>query len=228
LTLLWVFGSAREKRGEKNIERGVQEMKVQQAENVFKNRDALSSLPEKRRLVVLRKMALKSWIDNVIVPILVKEYLGPVQTEKRNAQRLSEIKPTPIPGFIGYGATEDGQIWSSKRAGLWTKREAVKGRSGYLYLTLRSDTGRLLSRTVASLVALAFIGPRPTAENGEPLEINHRDMNKENNAARNLEYVTREENIRHAQEMLRARKKARRERSEIEKLAKEQGVKILA
>lgn len=44
-----------------------------------------------------------------------------------------------------------------------------------------------------SLVAAAFIGPRP-----EGLEINHIDGDKTNNHADNLEYVTSSENHKHA------------------------------
>lgn len=46
---------------------------------------------------------------------------------------------------------------------------------------------------VASLVAEAFIGPRPSGK-----EINHIDGDHRNNAAGNLEYVTRRENMQHA------------------------------
>jgi hypothetical protein len=48
-------------------------------------------------------------------------------------------------------------------------------------------------RTIHSLVAAAFIGPRPHG-----LDINHIDGDKTNNAAVNLEYVTRKENMQHA------------------------------
>lgn len=47
--------------------------------------------------------------------------------------------------------------------------------------------------TIHSLVAEAFIGPRPHG-----LEVNHKDLNKLNNRKENLEYVTRSQNALHA------------------------------
>jgi hypothetical protein len=46
---------------------------------------------------------------------------------------------------------------------------------------------------VHSLVARAFIGPRPTDH-----QVNHKDGDRENNRPENLEYVTMMQNIRHA------------------------------
>lgn len=45
---------------------------------------------------------------------------------------------------------------------------------------------------VATLVATAFIGPRP-----DGMEVNHKDLDKSNNHWDNLEYVTHLANIRH-------------------------------
>lgn len=47
---------------------------------------------------------------------------------------------------------------------------------------------------VHRLVAFAFLGPPPTPEH---THVNHKDMNKSNNAASNLEYATPSENMRH-------------------------------
>ncbi|KKK95603.1 hypothetical protein LCGC14_2671120, partial [marine sediment metagenome] len=63
---------------------------------------------------------------------------------------------------------------------------------GYLRLTI-SAYNKSLTFTVHALVAWAFLGPRPLKK-----QINHKDGNKQNNHANNLEYVTARENIRHA------------------------------
>jgi hypothetical protein len=63
--------------------------------------------------------------------------------------------------------------------------------SGYRCVSL---DGRR-SRTIHSVVAEAFIGPRPTG-----MDVNHIDGDKTNNAASNLEYVTRKGNMAHARE----------------------------
>lgn len=65
-------------------------------------------------------------------------------------------------------------------------------RRGYRYVILHSN-GCSKSRTVHSLVAEAFLGPRK-----ECLQVNHIDGVKTNNNIENLEYVTQSENIRHA------------------------------
>jgi hypothetical protein len=63
--------------------------------------------------------------------------------------------------------------------------------SGYRCVSL---DGRR-ARTIHSIVAEAFIGPRP-----DGMEVNHIDGDKTNNAVSNLEYVTRKRNMAHARE----------------------------
>lgn len=109
----------------------------------------------------------------------------------------------PVPGYEGlYEACSSGRIWS-------VERETVSGKHGkplkyggkyldggfagpYKKAVLCRD-GKPWSATVHSVIALAFIGPRP-----EGLVINHIDGDKLNNRPENLEYCTLSENHIHA------------------------------
>lgn len=67
-------------------------------------------------------------------------------------------------------------------------------KNGYLTVKLfRGGDGNGIDHYVHALVADAFVGPRP-----QGLDVNHIDTNKHNNAASNLEYLTRAQNLRHA------------------------------
>lgn len=70
-------------------------------------------------------------------------------------------------------------------------RGAIDG-NGYLNVTLCFD-GRRVTRGIHQLVAVAFLGDRPDGK-----EVNHKDSNKLNNRAENLEYVTKRQNMDHA------------------------------
>jgi hypothetical protein len=61
-----------------------------------------------------------------------------------------------------------------------------------LFVTL-SKNGKYKPYRVHTMVALAFLGPRP-----DGLQINHIDGDCQNNAASNLEYCTASENMKHA------------------------------
>jgi hypothetical protein len=65
-------------------------------------------------------------------------------------------------------------------------------RKGYLSVDFRIN-GIVKYVTIHKLVATAFLGPC-----SEGKQVNHKDMNKYNNYADNLEYVTCKENISHA------------------------------
>jgi hypothetical protein len=67
-------------------------------------------------------------------------------------------------------------------------RAASANRDGYLQLGLSKD-GVFRSHKVATLVALAFLGPRPLGT-----EIAHEDGDKTNNTPGNLSYKTKVEN----------------------------------
>lgn len=76
----------------------------------------------------------------------------------------------------------------------WVIRKSVVTKSGYSSIELRKGVDRRIFRT-HRLVALAFI---PNPENKR--EVNHIDGDKSNNCLVNLEWVTREENMKHAGE----------------------------
>lgn len=110
--------------------------------------------------------------------------------------------------FHGYVVYEDGRVWRPvmqrirrdgvvrKMPGGWVStrvRKADKGQGGgYLYLTLWIDSAQqtwLLHR----LIALVFV-PNP----GNKPTVNHRDGNRANCEASNLEWATHSENQTHA------------------------------
>lgn len=65
---------------------------------------------------------------------------------------------------------------------------------GYFYVRLNGAPNlKPRSKTIHSLVAHTFLGPRPPG-----MEVNHKDGDKSHNAVENLEYVTPSANVRHA------------------------------
>lgn len=103
---------------------------------------------------------------------------------------------TPIPGFSKYQAHPDGLVRSvglTRNGGRPHVRKPTPNRDGYLQVGLRDDAGRLRTVSVHQLVAWTFLGPQPPG-----LEVNHKDGNKRNCAAVNLEYTTEAGNRLHA------------------------------
>ena len=104
----------------------------------------------------------------------------------------------PIQGWPRYEISETGEIrtrWSRtcSPAGKIIKQRPNK--YGRMQVTLQHD-GRIYHTHVAPLVARAFIGPKPRGK-----EVKHKDGNKQNNSASNLEYLTRKQNFAHAVRM---------------------------
>jgi len=96
----------------------------------------------------------------------------------------------PIPGYEGrYEVSNLGRVRSFVRnyAGVFLK--PGKASHGYYTVSLGSKN----SRTLHSLVAETFIGPRPAGQ-----EVLHKDGSRTNNCVENLRYGTRSENIRDA------------------------------
>ena len=97
-----------------------------------------------------------------------------------------------------YEVSDDGRVRSLDRTII---RKGVEAHLMGRELAMRIHThgyhmvalGRKGQRTVHSLVAAAFIGPRP-----EGFDVNHKDGDKTNNNVGNLEYITRSGNMRHA------------------------------
>lgn len=95
----------------------------------------------------------------------------------------------PVPGYADYAVSDHGRVVSHKRATPKLLR-AFLSYNGYQQVELLRDrVGKKFK--VHQLVALTFIGERP-----EGMETRHLDGDKSNNAASNLIYGTRSENIR--------------------------------
>ena len=108
----------------------------------------------------------------------------------------SAIEWAAIPSVDGvYDVTTDGRVRRAQ-GGRGTRRtrklRTHLSPRGYVVAKLCID-GKQRTRTVHSLVAETFIGPRPGGH-----EINHIDGNKTNNHVANLEYVTHSQNVIHA------------------------------
>lgn len=99
-----------------------------------------------------------------------------------------------IPEFPDYAVSSHGNVkritaCHGTRPGKIAKPRTLRG---YSTVRVRKDN-KYHSRGVHSLVAMAFIGPRPHG-----MVVNHKDTNKANNHFSNLEYCTQYENVHHA------------------------------
>jgi hypothetical protein len=103
----------------------------------------------------------------------------------------------PIPGFEGrYEIDRQGNVYAmfpfkNLKPGRISKTRVNP--EGYVTTTLAKD-GRGLVRTTHRLLMLTFC----PVENSRQLEVNHIDLNKQNNRLDNLEWLTHHENIKHA------------------------------
>ena len=93
----------------------------------------------------------------------------------------------PIPGYADYFATEAGEVWSGKYREL-RQLKTSKHKKGYRLLTLRKNN-KSHTVTLHSIVALTFIGPRPTG-----LDVCHENHDPSDNRVSNLYYGTRKHN----------------------------------
>jgi hypothetical protein len=111
-------------------------------------------------------------------------------------QELATEEWRPAPGYeADYHVSSLGRVKRiSPSSGAVVGRilKPLFGGTGYLNLSL-SQHGHQQKRTIHRLVAFAFCGTPP-----RNFEVNHKDGNKINNRALNLEWVGRDENCRHA------------------------------
>lgn len=102
----------------------------------------------------------------------------------------------PVVGFPNYEVSNKGNVrsldhlkWSGPAGYTLVKgRSLIRSIDGRGYLNVNLGSGN--TRTVHSLVAEAFIGPRP-----EEMQCLHWDDNKANPVLANLRYGTRKDNL---------------------------------
>ena len=97
----------------------------------------------------------------------------------------------PIPDAPGYHISDQGRLASALKGG-WRILRPSANRDGYYSYPVPIGGVRKNSR-IHRLVARVFLAEAPTPRH----EINHRDGNKTNNSALNLEWVTKRVNQRH-------------------------------
>lgn len=108
-----------------------------------------------------------------------------------------KIKWKKINGWP-YDVSSNGLLRRTKKAngtyvGRIVRPSFVKNGYGIVIL---QNCGKKKTTRIHRLVAEAFIGPCP-----DGLQVNHKDGNKRNNLASNLEYVDRVGNMQHAAKM---------------------------
>lgn len=99
-----------------------------------------------------------------------------------------------VVGFEGlYQVSNLGRLKSFKSNKSGRVLRNVNKTGGYININLIRK-GKFRSVKLHILVAETFLGKKPF----KGAEVNHRDLNKQNNCASNLEWVTRSENVAHA------------------------------
>lgn len=94
-----------------------------------------------------------------------------------------------------YNVDSDGFIISKRNN---KPMRPSKTKKGYLVTTIMVG-GKRISIQIHAAVAKTFLGDRSS----DGLQINHKDGNKENNSIDNLEWVSPQDNMRHAADVLR-------------------------
>jgi hypothetical protein len=109
---------------------------------------------------------------------------------------MNEDRWLPVVGYEGtYEVSKNGhvrRIGRARGAKPGTILAQRPGRGGYPIVRLAAKR-ECVTRYIHRLVAAAFLGPCPPG-----MVVNHKDRNRQNPSAENLEYVTRSDNNRHA------------------------------
>jgi hypothetical protein len=93
---------------------------------------------------------------------------------------------TPIPGWPGYFADVEGDVWSD-RTGTLRKLAKTNGPGGIQQVALHRD-GKQTTGRVSNLMLLTYVGPRPPKHLAR-----HIDNNPLNTRPANLKWATRSE-----------------------------------
>lgn len=96
-----------------------------------------------------------------------------------------------IPG-TDYSVSSEGRVASRKNGGWKVLRPLTGGAQYYSHVCIYVNGGSV-QRTIHTLVAEAFLGPKPTPRH----EVNHKNGDRRDPRVENLEWATRSENIRH-------------------------------
>lgn len=101
----------------------------------------------------------------------------------------------PIIYSDDYLVDETGQVWSKKSNRLL---KCGISKTGYRAVQIKCHDGINRTLYVHRLIAETFL----INSSDKRLQVNHKDGNKLNNSASNLEWVTQKENLQHARKVL--------------------------
>lgn len=134
-------------------------------------------------------------IANTIYKIRTREIWQHVaDTPRADIVSSEQWRPVTIEGYETlYEVSDQGNVRGRRQPHLPVRlRKHRLSKTGYVVFVL-SRSNRQRKFLGHRLVALAFLGPEPLGQC-----VNHKDANKQNNRADNLEYMTRGENCAHA------------------------------